>query len=169
MEIIMYTTRLLKSIALGISLCILGACNQPQISAEPDTAGVAAATDAWYEALNAVFEGNSQPMKQIWSHGEDVVYMGPAGEYLIGWKAVEGAWDAQTAQRLGGRVLPERVNMIVGKDMALINCIEIGENQVGGETMTVEIRSSTTFRKEEGAWKAVEHQTDLLPHVNTSG
>jgi hypothetical protein len=35
--------------------------------------------------------------------------------------------------------------------------------------MTVEIRSSTTFRKEEGAWKAVEHQTDLLPHVNTSG
>jgi PAS domain S-box-containing protein len=151
----------------GELLGVLGISRDVTHREAVDSAGVAVATDAWYEALNAVFEGDSQPMKDIWSHGEDVVYMGPAGDYLIGWEAVEKAWDIQTAQNLGGRVSPTRVNMIVGKDMALINCIEIGENQVDGETKTVEIRSSTTFRKEEGAWKAVEHQTDLLAHVES--
>lgn len=153
----------------GELLGVLGISRDVTSREAIDSAGVAAATDAWYEALNAMFEGDSGPMKEIWSHAEDVVYMGPAGDYLIGWDAVEKAWDAQTAQNLGGRVVPTSVNMIVGKDLALINCIEIGENQVDGETKTVEIRSSTTFRREQGAWKAVEHQTDLLAHVNASG
>lgn len=152
----------------GTLIGVLGVSRDVTAREAIDRDGVTAATGAWYAALNSVFAGDSRPMKEIWSHGDDVVYMGPAGDYLVGWKSIEGAWDTQTAQKLGGRVVPERVNTIVGRDLALVNCIETGENEVDGEVRKVEIRSSTVFRKENGAWKAVEHQTDRLAYVKTS-
>lgn len=132
-----------------------------------DIEGVKKATANWYAALNTMFTGDSQPMKDAWSQQDDITYMGPAGDYLRGRAAIDRAWDAQAAQKLGGRVVPTNINTVVGKDLAVINCIERGENAVEGRVETVEIRSSTTFRLEAGVWKAIGHQTDLLAHVDS--
>jgi hypothetical protein len=45
-------------------------------------------------------------------------------------------------------------------------CIESGENIVNGKKETVQIRSSTLFRKENGAWKVIGHQTDPLGYMD---
>ncbi len=37
---------------------------------------ISTATDNFYSALNILFTGNGQPMKDTWSHADDVTYMG---------------------------------------------------------------------------------------------
>ena len=124
------------------------------------------AADGFYSALNVMFTGNAQPMKDAWSHADDITYMGPNGLYLVGWQQIEQEWNAQAAAMLGGRVTPQKLRAVVGVDLAVINCVEAGENIVDGRTETVRIRSSTVFRKEEGGWKVIGHQTDQLGYMS---
>ncbi len=123
---------------------------------------ISTATSDFYAALNILFLGDAQPMKNIWSHADDISYMGPDGLYLIGWEKIEPMWDAVAAMKLGGRVLPMQLHAVSGDDWALINCVETGENEVAGKAEAVGIRSSTVFRLEGGAWKVIAHQTDKL-------
>ena len=74
-------------------------------------------------------------------------------------------WNDVAALKLGGRVLPKQLHPAIGGDLALITCAESGENVVDGAAEEVGIRSSTVFRKEEGAWKVIAHQTDLLRYM----
>lgn len=127
---------------------------------------VSTAIDNFYIALNVLFTGNSQPMIDAWSHADDVSYMGPDGLYLIGWDTINQMWNSVAALKLGGRVGPQKLNTVIGTDMALINCFEIGENEVNGKLESVSIRSSTVFCKRNGTWKVIGHQTDLLGYMN---
>ena len=129
---------------------------------EPD---VAAAVSGFYEALNILFTGDAGPMKNAWSHTDDCSYMGPDGLYLLGWEKIEAMWEKVGALKLGGCVNPQQLNTVVGTDLALITCVESGENEVDGQAETVGIRSSTVFRKEDADWKVVAHQTDLLSYL----
>ena len=128
---------------------------------------LSAAFDNFYVALNLLFKGEGQAMKDAWSHTEDITYMGPAGNYLIGWTLIEDEWSIQSAAKLGGKVIPQNINFIVTGDMAIANCIESGENIVDGKIEVVSLRSSTVFRKESGVWKIIGHQTDLLGYMDT--
>jgi ketosteroid isomerase-like protein len=127
---------------------------------------VADATDNFYAALNLLFTGDAQAMKEAWDHADDISYMGPEGLYLIGWEKIEQMWVNTAAMKLGGRVTPVQLHKVVGTDMAVINCIESGENQVAGNTEIVSIRSSTVFQKRGGLWKIIGHQTDLLKFLH---
>lgn len=120
----------------------------------------------FYDALNIAFTGDARPMKDAWSHSDDITYMGPNGLYLIGWGLIEQEWNAQAAALLGGRVTPENLHIVVGADLAVVTCVEVGENVVDGHTETVRIRSSTVFRKEAEGWKVIGHQTDLLGYMS---
>jgi len=127
---------------------------------------VLAATDNFYIALNILFTGDSQPMKNAWSHAADAVYMGPDGLYLIGWEKIEQMWNSVAAMKLGGRVNPQQLHTVIGTDMALITCVEMGGNEINGKSEVVSIRSSTTLHKSSGVWKVIAHQTDLLGYMN---
>jgi ketosteroid isomerase-like protein len=131
-----------------------------------DEQAVATATESFYAALNTMFTGNGQPIKDLWSRAKDVTYMGPNGLYLVGWEKIEQEWNRQAANKLGGRVTPQQIHIVVGTDIAVINCIESGENIINGKKETVQIRSSTVFRKENGEWKVIGHQTDPLGYMN---
>ena len=43
-------------------------------------------------------------MKKVWSHAEDVTYMGPGGGFRVGWSEVLKDWESQAAMKLGGKV-----------------------------------------------------------------
>lgn len=120
----------------------------------------------FYDALNVAFTGDARPMKDAWSHADDITYMGPNGLYLIGRGPIEQEWNAQAAALLGGRVTPENLHIVVGADLAVATCVEVGENVVDGRSETVRIRSSTVFRKEAVGWKVIGHQTDLLGYMS---
>ena len=131
-------------------------------AADPDTQGVRAALAAYHDALNKVFAGDAKPMKAVWSHADDVTYMGPAGGMLHGWSQIEQYWDRQAAKKLTGKVDPNKVHVFAGPTLAVVCYHEDGEHIFNGKPQPVSIRATTTFRKENGQWKVIGHHTDTL-------
>jgi ketosteroid isomerase-like protein len=127
-----------------------------------DKSVVESAAKGFYDALGFLFSGDDQPMQEVWSHKEDVVYMGPDGLYLIGWAAISDMWKNVANMKLGGAVIPKNLHTVIGSDISIFTCIEAGTNQVKGKSESVDIRSSTVFRKENNVWMVIAHQTDLL-------
>ncbi len=136
-------------------------------AADNEKAAVLAANAGFYSALNILFTGDAAPMMEVWSHAEDVTYMGPTGTYDRGWKAISKNWEAQAALKLGGKVEPAEMNVVVGSEIAVISEYEEGENtNADGEVAKVKLRGTNIFRKEGGAWKLIGHHTDTLPYLD---
>ena len=92
--------------------------------------------------------------------------MGPDGSFEHGWPSVLKDWESQAALKLGGKVEPVEVQMIVGQDIAIVNDYEQGENtNAKGRVEHVRLRATNLYRKENGQWKMVGHHTDLLPFL----
>jgi ketosteroid isomerase-like protein len=128
---------------------------------------VAAAAAGFYTALNALFEGDLGPMVEVWSHADDVTYMGPDGGFQVGWKDVHAEWEKQAAMKLGGHVEPDGMRITVGHDLAVTHNYEKGANiNTGGMPGSVLIRVTNLFRKEDGTWKMIGHHTDKLSFLS---
>ena len=134
-------------------------------AAEDDEQAVREATANFYAALNEMFTGDVSAMMNVWSHGDDVTYMGPGGGIEIGWEHVQLIWKKQAALKLGGEVKPQSTYVLFGRDLAFSLCLEVGDNVVDGKPQQVSIRATNVFRKENGQWKMIGHHTDLLPFL----
>ena len=53
----------------------------------------------WYVALNAMLKGDPEPFAALYSHADDVTYMGAEGGMRVGWDATYADWKAQAAKR----------------------------------------------------------------------
>lgn len=159
----MHTKQLILSTALFLVVSCLA---NPSNSFADDTKAVEQAAAKFYSSLNALFTGDASPMQEIWSHADDVTYMGPAGGFQVGWEAVRADWEAQAALKLGGKVEPYDVRVTVGNDLAFVQCYEQGNNlDAEGRPLQVSIRATNLFRRENGQWKMIGHHTDLLPYL----
>ena len=122
------------------------------------------AAAAFHEALNAMLKGDAGPMAAVWSHADDVTYMGPDGTIRVGWQEVRASWQAQAAMRLGGEVRGEATRVTLGRDLAATHGYVRGHNfDAGGTRHEVSIRETNLFRREDGAWKMVGCHADPLP------
>lgn len=130
-----------------------------------EDAAVRQANDAFYAALNAMFRGEIAAMDAVWSHADDVTFMGPDGKFTVGWDAVSAEWEKQAALKLGGEIRTEGVYAKVGQDLATVECFEVGENEVNGKATPVSIRATNVYRKENGEWRMIGHHTDTLPFL----
>ena len=160
--------RSLRTIWISVFMlwaAILG-CAKLAPAAEADEKAVRNAVAQFYAALNEMFTGELGQMKKVWSHADDVTYMGPGGGFQIGWNDVLKNWEAQAAMKLGGKVEPADIRITVGTDLAVVSNYEKGENiNAKGVPQKVSIRATNIFRKEDGAWKMIGHHTDLLPYL----
>jgi len=134
-------------------------------AAQADEQAVQQASEKFYAALNDMFTGNIEPMKDVWSHADDVTYMGPDGKFTVGWDQVLTDWESQAARKLGGQIRVEQIHTTIGQDLAKVECVEVGENMVDGQPVQVSIRATNVFRKENGQWKMIGHHTDKLPFL----
>lgn len=126
------------------------------------------AADRFYAALRAVFEGDVGPMAAVWSHADDVAYLGPSSNVCVGWEAVLTAWRAQAALNLKGDIEPVDLHVTLGQDMAATSGYARGHNfDRAGQRHEVATRDTNLFRKEDGAWKLVGHHSDPLPFIET--
>jgi len=152
----------------GVIFLLLAGVMHAQISqgSKEEREAVIKTAEQFYSALNAMFTGNLEPMKEVWSHADDVTYLGPDGSFRIGWTKVLKDWEMQAALKLGGEVSPKDMQVTVGRDLAVVSNYELGEN-IGpnGEPRYVEIRATNLFRKENGKWKMIGHHTDTLPFL----
>ena len=155
--------------ALGLSTLLLSLVASPLCAAgtiAQEEQAVRQAAAQFYMALNNMFHGDLTLMKQVWSHADDVTYMGPSGGIQTGWNDVLANWEAQAAKKLGGNVQPKHAEVTVGPEFAVFSCYEEGENFVNGKPQKVSIRATNIFRKENGKWKMIGHHTDLLPFLD---
>lgn len=103
-------------------------------------------------------------MESVWSHADDVTYMGPGGGYQVGWQQVLANWHKQAKLKMGGAVTPEEVRISVGEDIAVVHNLEKGHVAVpAGSEAIVSLRATNLFRREDGTWKQIGHHADLLP------
>lgn len=136
------------------------------VAADNDKSAVMAANAGFYAALNRMFVGESAPMESVWSHADDVTYMGPTGGYDRGWSAILKNWREQAAMHLGGKVEPTDIQFIAGHDLAVVSEYEVGENtNAKGVVAKLKLRATNIFRKENGQWKMIGHHTDTLPYL----
>jgi ketosteroid isomerase-like protein len=120
------------------------------------------AVDQFYKALKAIIAGDIEPMKEIWSHADDVTYLDPSGAFLVGWDDVLASWQKQADLNIGGDVHPENLHMIEVENLAVTHNFEIGTSHLRGGNEPVNIRVTNVFRKEDGRWKIISHHTDLM-------
>ena len=120
------------------------------------------ATTAFYSALNDMLAGDAQPMTELWSHADDVTYMSPFGELLVGWDAIRESWQAQAGQRLGGRVEPEELHHFASDMLGFVVGFERGSVEIDGTPTPVDIRATSMYRIEDGRWAMIGHHTDPL-------
>jgi ketosteroid isomerase-like protein len=156
--------KLVLALVAGM-VCTLISATLP--AAESDKVAVLAANTQFYVALNKMFTGDVGPIKAVWSHADDVTYMGPTGGFQQGWGAVLKDWEGQAALKLGGRVEPGDIRLVVGKDLAVVSDYEQGENtNADGKIERLKLRATNIFRKEGSQWKMVAHHTDTLPYLS---
>jgi len=161
----MQTKSNLFAFALMLTLA-LPCFAEPATTSDPETQAVQQANTDFYTALNAMFTGEIEPMKNIWSHDDDVTYMGPMGGIETGWDAILAVWEQQAALNLGGKVEPQNIHITYNDNLAVVQCLEEGNNlNTNGNPEHVSIRATNIFRKENGQWKMIGHHTDLLPFL----
>lgn len=150
-------------LAMLLSSSVMFASTSQKSTVMNDRAAVYAAEKNFYGALNAIFVGNLNPMKEVWSHTEDDVYMGPDGGVQVGWRHVLQDWEKQASLNLGGRVTPHRIKMTIGKEVSVVCNEELGSNRnEHGKVKQVSLRATNIYRKEDGVWKMIGHHTDKM-------
>ena len=129
-----------------------------------DEKAVRAALDQWFIALNAMLNGDPEPFAALYSHADDVTYMGAEGSYRTGWAAVYEDWQEQARKSTGGSVEGVDLHVVVGGDMAYAQHRTNGRVRApDGQMMETSVRETSIFRKEGGQWKMIAHHADGLP------
>jgi ketosteroid isomerase-like protein len=119
------------------------------------------AHDEFYRALGEIFHGDAAPMQALWSHADDVTYMSPLGEILVGWGPVQASWIGQAAGLTGGPIRPDDVRITSADELGVIVGFERGTIRIdGGDEVVVNLRATSTYRREGGDWKMIGHHTD---------
>lgn len=138
--------------------------NRARGDAAEDEAAVRAAVDQWFVALNAMFDGDPKPFAELYSHADDVTYMGAEGTYRIGWEAVYSDWQTQATQSRGGKVHGVEIHIVVAGTMATATHYTKGTVVTAeGKSVDQQVRETSVFRKEDGAWKMIGHHADNYP------
>jgi len=120
------------------------------------------ASDGFYDALNEMFTGDVKPMLAVWSHADDITQMGPFGGIKRGWDEVRGEFEQASKMTKGGHIATKDLLIRTVGNLAYTICTEEGENiDKDGNIYPVNIRATSIYRKEKGAWKLAHHHTDI--------
>ena len=110
--------------------------------------------------------GNPEPVKDLFSHAEDVTLANPYGPPVRGWDEVARAVDHAASLRSEGTFLGwQIVAKYVTAELAYVVQIERAEAKIGAreDISPLAVRSTMNFRPEEdGEWKIVHRHADPI-------
>jgi ketosteroid isomerase-like protein len=110
-------------------------------------------------------KGNPEPVKQIFSHQEDVTLANPFGPPVRGWEQVDETIDRAASNLRDGEIEGfEIVVKYATPELAYIVEIERTKAKVGGreDVAPFALRTTMIFRAEGGVWKVVHRHADPI-------
>ena len=129
---------------------LTAACFVPAVAcraSDQDEAAVRKATAQFYTALNAMLKGDPAPANEVWSHANDVTYMGADGGFRVGWDQVYVDWAVQADLKVGGTAKPSDIRITVGTDMAVVhNYVNTERRTEKGQRQKALLRATSVFR-----------------------
>ena len=119
------------------------------------------AADAFYTAGNQMLAGDLSGFEAIWSEADDISHLGPTGAICIGRSAVMEEFAKEATMGFEGTLVADDRRFVESPEMGLMVCVERTSGMTkAGESITVDIRATTIFRKEAGQWRVLHHHTD---------
>jgi ketosteroid isomerase-like protein len=121
--------------------------------------------EQYYRAQREFLRGNPEPVKDLFSMGEDVTLANPYGPPVRGFDEVAKAIEhAASLRRDGTFVEWQIVAKYVSAELAYVVQIERAEAKIGAreEIAPIAVRSTMIFRPEEGEWKIVHRHADPI-------
>jgi ketosteroid isomerase-like protein len=118
-----------------------------------------------HQALDAFARGNAEPAEKLWSSRDDITLGNPFGPFVRGPGQVSEAMHrAASFYRDGEAVGFEVVAKEVRDDLAHLVEVERLTAKMGErEDLTpVDLRVTSIFRKEDGAWRLVHRHADPI-------
>ena len=115
--------------------------------------------------LGEFMKGNPEPVKELFSHEEDVTLANPLGPPAHGWEEVGATIEHAASQFGDGRLVGvEIVEKRVTAEFAYTLWLEYAEGKVGGreEVAPATLRVTMIYRPEEGGWKVVHRHADPI-------
>lgn len=121
--------------------------------------------EQYHLALGEFLKGNPEPVKQMFSHQEDVTLANPLGPAVRGWEQVAETIDRAASNFTDGENEGfEIVAKYVTPELAYIVEIERAKAKIGGreDIAPSTLRATMILRPEEGVWKVVHRHADPI-------
>jgi ketosteroid isomerase-like protein len=116
-------------------------------------------------ALGEIVNGNPEPLKEMYSHRQDVSLANPFGPPVRGWDEAARTMERAASNYRDGEIVGfENVAKFVSAELAYIVEVERYQARVGGgEDITpMALRVTSIFRPEDGTWKIVHRHADPI-------
>jgi ketosteroid isomerase-like protein len=121
--------------------------------------------EQYHRVQKEFLRGNPQPVKNLFSHREDVTLANPYGPPVRGWEKVAKTVEHAASLRSDGTFLGwQIVAKYVSAELAYVVQIERAEAKIGAreEITPLAVRSTMIFRPEDGEWKIVHRHADPI-------
>ena len=121
--------------------------------------------EQYRRAQGEFLKGNPEPVKNLFSHGEEATLANPYGPPVRGWETVARAIDhASSLRRDGDLISVETITKVVTENFAYVVGIERATAKVGGqdELTPYALRATMIFRPEDGVWRIVHRHADPI-------
>jgi ketosteroid isomerase-like protein len=121
--------------------------------------------EQYYRAQGEFLRGNPEPVKDIFSHTEDVTLANPYGPPVRGFDEVAKVVEHAASLRRDGEFVEwQIVAKCVTAKLAYVVQIERAEAKVGAreEITPLAVRATMIFRPEDGTWKVVHRHADPI-------
>jgi ketosteroid isomerase-like protein len=128
--------------------------------------GIDELIERYHQALDGFYKGNPEPVKNLFSHRDDVTLANPlVGLPASGWERVAETIEYASSQFRDGEVVAfENVAKYVTPELAYAVEIERGKAKVGDreDIAPSALRATMIFRPEDGTWKVVHRHADPI-------
>jgi ketosteroid isomerase-like protein len=121
--------------------------------------------ERFHQVQGEFVKGNPEPVKELWSHAEDVTLNNPLSPPARGWDEVAKTIERAAAPFRDGEFLSaEIVHKHASPEFAYVVEIERGEAKIGAreEITPWALRVTMIFRPEDGEWKVVHRHADPI-------
>jgi ketosteroid isomerase-like protein len=121
--------------------------------------------ERYHLGLDDFMQGNPEPVKELFSHRDDVTLANPLGPPAHGWEQVGATIEHAASQFRDGRLVSvEIVEKHVTPEFAYTLWLEHAEGKVGAreDIAPSTLRVTMIYRPEEGGWKVVHRHADPI-------